>query len=143
MLRLCYRVGHGVYHRELRCKEQTKQINSVTYRKVSEKRRESEWYGLEIKSILSIRPVQRENFHGPEINHSLLQLEQREDSSGFPQDGLSRSFRNQVSSSYMVQMQLQLLPSSGAGLPTRVAGLYGSTAMEESRTATDNLPWFS
>lgn len=63
-------------------------------------------------------------------------------STGVTSYRLSGCFWNEVSSFYMAQVQLQLLTSSGAGLPTRVAGLYGSTAMEESRTATDNLPWF-
>lgn len=58
-------------------REQTKKFNTVRWEKSVKKRWEREWYGREMKSSFWSR-TEKENFHGPVIKHSLLQLEQHQ-----------------------------------------------------------------
>lgn len=101
-----------------------------------------------MKSTFWIRSVQRENFHGPEINHSLLQLEQHQGTCGFPEEwpipkGLLGLLRKPEISSPMVHGPLNLLPGRGAGLPQGLLDEMDPQQSRESETPTGNFLGFS
>lgn len=95
-----------------------------------------------MKSTLWIRSVQRENYHGPVINHSLLQLEQHQGTCGFPEEcpvpkGLLGLFRKPEIP--MVHGLLHLQPGRGAGLPQGLLDNMDPQQCRKSETPTGNF----